>query len=359
MSWSTLAGELGGATVHVTQDVSPFARRRGDRARKAFDAAGIELRSHEGLNAVDVRTIETGQGKPYTVFSPFHRKWLETPRRDVLSAPSELPALPSRLAKGRLPSLASLGLAQEVAEPAPGGEAAARRTLDRFLDGPIAEYTEAHDALGADRTSRLSPYLHFGSLSVRSIEERLPRGEGPEAFRRQLCWRDFHHHVLHHFPRNARSEFQAALPRQDQVELRGEALRGVVRGPHRLPAGRRRDAPAAARGLDAQPRPARRRLVSHQGPGDRLALGRALVHAAADRRRRGQQQRQLAVDRLGRHRPAARVSADLQPGSPPGALRPRERLRAALRPRARARCRAGTCASRGRCPTRSSARSGA
>ena len=203
-----LAGELGSATVHVTQDVSPFARRRGERAGKAFEAAGIELRSHEGLNAIDVRSIETGQGKPYTVFSPFHRKWLETPRRDLLGAPRELPALPSKLATGRLPSLASLGLSQEVAEPAPGGEAAARRTLDRFLDGPITEYTEAHDALGADRTSRLSPYLHFGSLSVRSIEERLPRGEGPEAFRRQLCWRDFYHHVLHHFPRNARSEFQ-------------------------------------------------------------------------------------------------------------------------------------------------------
>ena len=70
------------------------------------------------------------------------------------------------------------------------------------------EYTETHDALGRDRTSRLSPYLHFGCLGVRSIEQRLPPGAGPEAFRRQLCWRDFHHHVLHHFPRNARSEFQ-------------------------------------------------------------------------------------------------------------------------------------------------------
>ncbi len=203
-----LAGELGGATVHVTQDVSPFARRRGERAREAFEAAGIELRSHEGLNAVDVRTIETGQGKPYTVFSPFHRKWLQAPRRGVLEAPRELPALPSKLPKGRLPSLEALGLSQEVAEPAPGGEAAARRALDRFLDGPVGEYTETHDALGADRTSRLSPYLHFGSISVRSIEERLPRGAGPDAFRRQLCWRDFYHHVLHHFPRNARSEFQ-------------------------------------------------------------------------------------------------------------------------------------------------------
>jgi deoxyribodipyrimidine photo-lyase len=45
-------------------------------------------------------------------------------------------------------------------------------------------------------------------VSAREVEQRLGRGEGPAAFRRQLCWRDFHHHVLLHFPRNARSEFQ-------------------------------------------------------------------------------------------------------------------------------------------------------
>jgi len=203
-----LAREAGAGAIHVTQDVSPFARRRAERARKAFGEAGLELRSHEGLNAVDVRSIETGQGRPYTVFSPFYRKWLALPRRDVLDAPRSLPGLPSGLAKGRLPSLESLGLAQEVTEPSTGGETAARAAVDRFLNDGVHEYTETHDALGADRTSRLSPYLHFGCVSVRAIEERLPRGEGPEAFRRQLCWRDFYHHVLHHFPRNARSEFQ-------------------------------------------------------------------------------------------------------------------------------------------------------
>ena len=203
-----LAAETGATVIHATQDVSPFARRRGERVRAALGGAGIELRSHEGLNAVDVRSIETGAGKPYTVFSPFHRKWLQAPRREVLEAPRELPPLPSRLAKGRIPALESLGLTQEVSDPARGGESEARRALDRFLDGRVQEYTETHDALGRDRTSRLSPYLHFGCLGARSIEERLPPGAGPEAFRRQLCWRDFHHHVLHHFPRNARSEFQ-------------------------------------------------------------------------------------------------------------------------------------------------------
>ena len=196
---AALADEVGASTIHVTEDVSPFARKRD---------ASVELRPHEGLNAVDVRTIETKAGKPYTVFTPFHRTWLDAPRRDVLDAPRELPPVPSRLAKGRIPSLGALGLQQEVDDPAPGGERAARKALDRFLKGPIRDYTDNHDALAADKTSRLSPYLHFGCLTPRQIEVRLPRGKGPEAFRRQLCWRDFYHHVLAHFPRNARSEFQ-------------------------------------------------------------------------------------------------------------------------------------------------------
>ena len=57
-----LVRSVGADTVHVTQDVSPYARRRGERVARALREAGAELRSHEGLNAVDVRTIETQQG---------------------------------------------------------------------------------------------------------------------------------------------------------------------------------------------------------------------------------------------------------------------------------------------------------
>ena len=243
-----LAREVGAEAIHVTaghQPVRPQARRA--HAPTPASSSSPTRASTQSTSA----QIETKAGKPYTVFSPFHRTWLEAPRRDVLAAPRRLPPLPAKLAKGRLPSLEALGLTQEVSDPAPGGEAEARKALDRFLAGPIGDYVDDHDALGRDNTSRLSPYLHFGCVSVRSIEERLPRGNGAEAFRRQLCWRDFHHHVLHHFPAQRQVGVPGPLPRLDQMELRQAAVRGLVRGPHRLPARRRRHAPAAARGLDA------------------------------------------------------------------------------------------------------------
>jgi deoxyribodipyrimidine photo-lyase len=194
---AALAREVDATQLHFTADVSPFARDRGRRVAET----GLELHAHAGL------TVAEDVGKPYRVFTPYHRAWLAEPRRDVLGAPRKLPAVP--VAPGRIPTLATLGLSSEVQDPLPGGETAGRERLRRFLERDVAGYADSHDALGADRTSRLSPYLHFGCVSPREVEARLPPGEGPEAFRRQLCWRDFHHHVLLHSPANARSEFQA------------------------------------------------------------------------------------------------------------------------------------------------------
>jgi deoxyribodipyrimidine photo-lyase len=197
-----LARELGARAVHATDDVSPFARRRADAVRRALPCP-LEL--HPGVAAVDdLAAIRTQAGGPYTVFSPFERTWLQEPRRVVLDAPAPRPALPERL-RGALPSPPG----DDPLSAAPrGGELAGRNRLEAFLNDGIQRYADRRDDLGADATSRLSPYLHFGCVSAREVEERLPAGEGARAFRRQLCWRDFHAHVLLNFPRNARSEFQ-------------------------------------------------------------------------------------------------------------------------------------------------------
>jgi deoxyribodipyrimidine photo-lyase len=134
-----VAREVEAEAVHFTREVSPFGRQRGERCRTSFETAEIESVDHPGLNAVDdLREIRTLNGTPYTVFSPFRRNWLGVERRDVLDAPRHLPPLSSKVAKGRLPSLESLGLSQEVAEPTVGGESEAHKRLDRSSAGRSA-----------------------------------------------------------------------------------------------------------------------------------------------------------------------------------------------------------------------------
>jgi deoxyribodipyrimidine photo-lyase len=206
---AALAGEVQATSLHFSADVGPFARRRQQQVKHALQKLGVEAVGHPGLFAVDrLESIRTGAGEPYTVFTPFYRNWLTQPRRDVLGAPGSLPAPDPGSAPGRLPTLASLGLAQDLSDPMPGGEVAAREALRRFLAGAVEDYDDGRNRLTGESVSRLSPYLHLGAITPREIEARLGGGAGAQAYRRQVCWRDFYAHVLGHFPANATSEFQ-------------------------------------------------------------------------------------------------------------------------------------------------------
>jgi deoxyribodipyrimidine photo-lyase len=205
---AALADEVGATEIHFSADVSPYARRRG---RLVADAVGdsVGLHAHSGLYvAAQPGEIRTQKGKPQTVFTPYYRAWLADPRRELAPAPRQLPPLPSGVTKGRIPSLGSLGLEQEVERPSTGGERPARERMRSFLDGQIRDYADDHDALGRDNTSRLSPYLRFGCISPLELERLLPHGKGADAFRRQLCWRDFYAQLLLHHPDNAELEFR-------------------------------------------------------------------------------------------------------------------------------------------------------
>ena len=204
-----LARATDATAVHFAADSSAFARSRDVRIHRALTDAGVEPVLHPGTFVVDnLREIATRGGTPYTVFTPFHRTWLTQPRRDLVPAPRKLPPLANGLDCGTLPTLADLGLQQGCEQPAPGGETPGRRAMAEWCSGTVDAYEDGRNALHGRCVSRLSPYLHFGCISPRELEARLPGSAGGAAYRRQLCWRDFYGYVLRHFPRNARHEHQ-------------------------------------------------------------------------------------------------------------------------------------------------------
>jgi len=85
----------------------------------------------------------------------------------------------------------------------------------------VSHYANRHDALAADATSRLSPYVHFGCISAREIVARFRNRPGADAFVRQLCWRDFYHQVTAAFPSIARADYR---PRGDRWRVDRRAL---------------------------------------------------------------------------------------------------------------------------------------
>ncbi|MFJ6378710.1 cryptochrome/photolyase family protein [Kitasatospora sp. NPDC092039] len=215
-----VAAEACAATVHVAAGVSAFAQRREERLRQVF---GDRLHVHDAsLTVVPAGRITPAGRDHYAVFTPYHRVWVQTPRRTVLGAPRRIDT-PSGIGSEDLQPTAALSPALSPALP-PGGETAARRRWRQWDAGP---YAEVHDDLAADATSRLSPYLHFGCLSPTELVERALRhdGEGARAFVRQLAWRDFHHQVLAARPDAAHRDYRPRDDHWHRDEREAEAWR--------------------------------------------------------------------------------------------------------------------------------------
>ena len=210
-----LAEAAGASAVYWASDATPYALARDRRVRAALRQADIAAVPGPGNFVADIGRLRTKAGRPFTVFTPFHRTWSALERRPVHCAPAQLPALPRGVDRGELPRLADLGLGvgDELDAPAVrAGEPAAREALSAWLARDLAAYGDRHDRL-AGGTSQLSPQLRFGTLSPREVEERARQhgGAGAAAFTRQLAWRDFYAHVLLHHPGNRVHEHQERM----------------------------------------------------------------------------------------------------------------------------------------------------
>ena len=216
---SALCRESGATAVCAERDYSPYARER-DRAV----AAVLPLQLTAGLTIRLPDAVHKENGEPYTVFTPYSRRWLsQAPigRSDLVEAPAQLVALPS-LASEQLPEEDGL------AGPFVAGEAEAQRRLAAFVEGvspPLHQYAERRNLPEVDGTSGLSPYLRFGMISPRRVawaayaaREEAPhegaRG-GAESWLTELIWRDFYFAILYHFPHVCRGSFH---PAYDQID---------------------------------------------------------------------------------------------------------------------------------------------
>ncbi|MFJ3307088.1 cryptochrome/photolyase family protein [Streptomyces sp. NPDC086549] len=203
-----VAAEADADEVHMAADVSGYAHRREERLRRALEAEGRRLLVHETVTTVVAPgALTPASSDHFAVFTPYFRQWSRQPLREPLGAPRTV-RVPDGVGSEELPARASLrGVSEGLA---PGGEAAGRRRLTAWLRGGVGAYEDRHDDLAGDATSRLSPHLHFGTLSPVELVHRARRAGGPgaEAFVRQLAWRDFHRQVLAARPGAATADYR-------------------------------------------------------------------------------------------------------------------------------------------------------
>jgi deoxyribodipyrimidine photo-lyase len=221
-----VAHAVGAATVHCSDDVTPYARSRIRRLTEALAPAGITVRAHPGTTIVEPGVLQPGAGGHFQVFTPYYRRWLGAPRRPVLAPPVTVP-VPAAIADEPLPALADLTPDPPSPAVVPGGETAARRALNPWVRGHLHEYGERHDDLAGDVTSRVGAALRFGCVSPAEIEHQLRHRPGADPFVRQLCWRDFYAQALAARPDAAWGDYR---PRGDRWNVDPARFRAWAEG---------------------------------------------------------------------------------------------------------------------------------
>lgn len=189
----TLMEETGATRIHAIRHYEPWWR-------KAETALGDALALYDGNRLVRLEDVTTGAGTPFKVFSSFWKALQsQLPPEEPLPVPHTIPA-PSRWpASDRLDDWKLLPTAPDWSQGFDHdwtpGEAEA---LAKAKDWPreVAAYDRRRNLPSEEGTSRLSPHLHHGEISPRSVYHALGNTKDAGAFLRELAWRDFTSGVL-------------------------------------------------------------------------------------------------------------------------------------------------------------------
>ena len=214
----TLVDATGAGAVWWQRAYDPNSKQRDTRVKAALKDRGVDARSFAGHLLFEPWTVETGTGGYYKVFTPFWRAVKGADLDAALPAVSELRA-PATWPESEDLNAWDTGAAMRRGAGVVGrhvtvGEAAARGRLGAFIGHKIGDYAQARDYPARDGTSRLSENLTYGEIGPRvawhSGQRALEEGKkGAETFLKELVWREFAYHLLHHTPRIATGNWRA------------------------------------------------------------------------------------------------------------------------------------------------------
>lgn len=160
--------------------------------------AGINVETFVGNVLFEPWEVATKASKPFQVFTPFYKTVVKLEPHAQVKTPEKIHYSSLKIDSESISGLALLTRNPSIDAWNPG-EKGALRAFDRFIQGPLNHYKYGRDFPAVEGTSKLSPHLHFGEISVRYVASHL-KGFESHDFYRELLWREFASQLLFHFP---------------------------------------------------------------------------------------------------------------------------------------------------------------
>ncbi len=188
--WNYLLEEFTIKEVYANHDYEPYALKRDQQTGHMLNEKGIPFYTFKDQVIFEKNEILTGSNKPYTVFTPYSKRWKETLNDFYLKPyPAERYSASFFKVSGLpFPSLEEIGFKPADIRFAP----------PEFPEKIILNYNESRDIPSVYGTSRLGVHLRFGTISIRSLASA--GNELSEKWLNELIWREFYMSILWHFP---------------------------------------------------------------------------------------------------------------------------------------------------------------
>ncbi len=217
-----LAGLLECPSVIASEDYEPHTRERDEAVSTALAPRTLGLvKDHLIISPMEL----TRSGNPYKVFTPYANAWKAKlmPDKEMHYACDQVRYanfmnILERLPNGELQRIDMDNGAEEALDaigynyvPSPEWKPeAAQDKLNHFITHTAATYAQTRDTLAEAGTSKLSPYLRFGLLSVRECYQKAVCVPGAQKWVDELIWREFYAMILYFFPESAHTEWNPA-----------------------------------------------------------------------------------------------------------------------------------------------------
>lgn len=204
--WQELIRTYDVKEVFTNHDYEPYARERDENLNIFFSEKRIIFKTYKDQCIFEKNEVVKDDGKPYVVFTPYKRRWLEKLKH------FHLKPYPNQKYFGNFyplketisPSLEEMGF-QKSDLPFP----------DQEYLSVLKPYAHDRDFPAKEATSRISVHLRFGTVSIRALATN--GKEYSEVWLSELIWRDFYFSVLWHFPHSAEKSFR---PEYDRIQWR-------------------------------------------------------------------------------------------------------------------------------------------
>jgi len=176
--------------VFTNHDYEPYAKERDAAIERLLREQGTSFHTFKDQVILEKDEVLKDDGKPYTIFTPYSRKWKAVLTEFHLKPYSNKKYFNNfyKQPEQKLISLEEMGFIS-AGQAFPGKE---------WKGQLIRNYKEQRNIPSIQGTSRLSVHLRFGTISIRELAGEA--GGLNETFLNELIWRDFYHMILWHFP---------------------------------------------------------------------------------------------------------------------------------------------------------------